>query len=68
MIAQGKRPLIIKTANSIPQMRNHRRALADMVFNTSAFTTALSILEITSNTIRPTIVNMDVINMGVIIQ
>lgn len=56
IIAQGRSPLITKTAKIIPQKRNHLRALACIVESTSAFIMALSILETISNKQSPKVI------------
>lgn len=58
IIIHGSSPLIKNTANSIPQIKNHLLAFSDMVLSTSAFMTALSILLITSNSIKPTTISI----------
>src|SRR3989338_3797179 len=53
MITQGSSPLMINTANRIPQRKNHRLAFWDIVPRTSALMTALSMLLTVSNKHRP---------------
>jgi hypothetical protein len=54
----GNRPLMMKTANIRPQLKNHFFALADIDERTSALMTALSKLVITSNKQRPNMMIM----------
>src|SRR5512146_1554998 len=52
-ISQGRTPLMMKTAKSKPQNRNHLRARAPMVERTSALMMALSMLLMVSKRQRP---------------
>jgi hypothetical protein len=52
-MSHGKRPRTIKTANNMPQNKNHFRALRLIPPNTSALIIALSTLEMTSKSARP---------------
>ena len=54
---KGRTPRTTKTANNMPQKRNHRRAFLDMVERTSAFMTALSMLLTISKIMSPATVN-----------
>ena len=65
MISQGNKPRTRKTAKRIPQSKNHFWARFDMVRNTSALMTALSILLIVSKRQSPrTIKMMEKISIG----
>src|SRR3989338_1893088 len=57
-INHGKSPRTMKTPKKIPHIKNHLRHLTLMVDNTSALTTALSMLETTSNRQRPKMLKM----------
>jgi len=54
-ITHGSSPRTTKTANIIPQNKNHRRALALIPESTSAFIMALSMLDIVSKRDKPII-------------
>ena len=55
---QGSTPRRMNTANRIPQVRNHLRALACMVGRTSALMMALSMLVTVSKRARPRTMRM----------
>src|SRR5450759_1138424 len=57
-MSHGSIPLTTKTANSNPYERNHFLARSDIVERTSALITALSMLLIVSNSIRPTTISI----------
>lgn len=60
-ISHGSNPRIKKTAKSKPQNKNHFLAFACIVERTSAFITALSMLEIASKRQRPRTITIIVV-------
>src|SRR3989344_2761548 len=64
-MSHGNKPLTRNTAIRMPQRRNHRCPLGDMVLSTSALMIALSTLMMISNNASPRMINaMEKMSIG----